>query len=83
MKTSLNNYRSEAFLIGEVRRTRKYSRELIALLKQCETIDSYRLLEALGIDPKEADLVKGVSSELEALENYGLIVSAPRGLLRG
>ena len=59
--------------------TRKYSKELIALLKKHENIDSYRILEALGIDPRDADLVRGVSSELEALENYGMVVSTPRG----
>jgi hypothetical protein len=48
-------------------------------LKKQGPIDSYRLLEALAIDPREAELVKGVSAELEALENYGLIVSTPRG----
>lgn len=78
-ETELKRYRSEAFLVNEFQGTRKYSKELIALLKQHETMDSYRILENLGIDPKEADLVKGVSSELEALENYGMVVSTPRG----
>ena len=55
------------------------ARSLLYFLKLHETIDSYRILEALGIDPKEADLVRGVSSELEALENYGMIISTPRG----
>ncbi len=75
----LNRYRGEPFLIDEFQGSRKYSKELITLLKQHETIDSYRILEALGIDPKEADLVKGISSELEALENYNLVISTPRG----
>ena len=75
----LNRYRSEPFLTDEFQGSRKYSKELIALLKQHETIDSYRILEALGIDPKEVDLVRGISSELEALENYNLVISTPRG----
>jgi hypothetical protein len=75
----LKRYRNEAFLIDEFQGTRKYSRDLIDLLKQRDAIDSYRILEALGIDPRETDLVKGVSYELEALENYGLVVSTPRG----
>jgi hypothetical protein len=78
-ENELKRYRSEALLLDEFQGTRKYSKELITLLKQHETLDSYRILEALGIDPKEADLVKCVSSELEALENYGLVVSTPRG----
>ena len=75
----LKRYRSEPFLTDEFQGSRQYSKELIVLLKLHETIDSYRILEALGIDPKEADLVRGVSSELEALENYGMIRSTPRG----
>jgi hypothetical protein len=75
----LKRYRSGPFLIDEFQGSRKYSKELIALLKQHETIDSYRILEKLGIEPKESDLVRGISSELEALENYNLITSTPRG----
>jgi hypothetical protein len=78
-ENELKRYRSEPFLIDGFQGTRKYSKELIALLKKHENIDSYRILEALGIDPRDADLVRGVSSELEALENYGMVVSTPRG----
>ena len=66
-------------MIDEFQGSRKYSKELIALLKQHETIDNYRILEKLGIEPKDSDLVRGISSELEALENYNLITSTPRG----
>ena len=75
----LKRYRSGPFLIDEFQGSRKYSKELIALLKQHETIDNYRILEKLGIEPKDSDLVRGISSELEALENYNLITSTPRG----
>ena len=78
-ENELKRYRSEAFLIDEFQGTRKYSKELITILKQHDTLDSYRILEALGINPADADLVKGVSTELEALENYGLVVSTQRG----
>ncbi len=78
-ENELKRYRSEAFLIDEFQGTRKYSKELITILKQHDTLDSYRILEALGIEPEEANLVKGVSTELEALENYGLVISTQRG----
>ena len=58
-ENELKRYRSEPFLSDEFQGTRQYSKELIVLLKLHETIDSYRILEALGIDPKEADLVRG------------------------
>jgi hypothetical protein len=78
-ENELKRYRSEAFLLDDFQGVRKYSKEIITLLKKQGPIDSYRLLEALAIDPREAELVKGVSAELEALENYGLIVTTPRG----
>lgn len=78
-ENELARYRGEAFLTGDYQGLRKYSREIIALLKEHGTIDSYRILEALGIDPKESDLVRAVSAELENLEAYGLVSSTKRG----
>jgi hypothetical protein len=42
-------------------------------------MDSYGILEALGIDLKDSELVKAISRQLEDLEDYGLIASTPRG----
>ncbi|MDF0589700.1 hypothetical protein [Candidatus Methanocrinis natronophilus] len=78
-ENELKRYRSAAFLEDDFEGARKYSRELIKILKRGDLIDNYRLLEELGIDPREADLVKAVSTELENLETYGLITSSPRG----
>jgi hypothetical protein len=78
-ENELKRYRSEAFLLDDYQGVRKYSKEIIGLLKQHGTLDSYRLLEALGIDPKEFELIKAVSAELENLEAYGLVVSTNRG----
>jgi len=78
-ENELKRYRSAAFLEDDFEGARKYSRELIKILKRGDLVDNYRLLEELGIDPREADLVKAVSTELENLETYGLIASSPRG----
>ncbi len=78
-ENELKRYRSAPFLSDEFQGTRRYSKELIALLKKHENIDSYRMLEFLGIDPKDTDIVKAISLELEALENYGMIISTARG----
>ena len=43
------------------------------LLKARGQADSYKILEVLGIDPRESDLVKAVSKQLEELEGYGMI----------
>ena len=42
-------------------------------------MDNYRLLEDLGIDPRESDLVKAVSKQLEELEGYGMIKPEGKG----
>ena len=36
-------------------------------------MDSYKLLEELGIDLRDSDLVKAVTNQLEELEGYKLV----------
>lgn len=71
----LKRYRSQPFLEEDYRGMRPYSEELVKLLKASGSIDSYRLLEELGVDPRESELVKAVSKQLEELERYKLIKS--------
>ena len=78
-ENELKRYRSAAFLEDDFKGTREYSQKLIEILKRGNLVDNYKLLEELGIDPKESDLVKAISAELENLESYGLIASSPRG----
>jgi len=78
-ETELKRYRSEAFIEEKFEGVRKYNKEIIAVLKRSGVVDSYNLLEELGIDPKETDLVKAVSRQLEDLESYGMITSTQRG----
>jgi len=78
-ESELTRYRNATFLEGGFEGAREYNKELIAILKQKTVIDSYRLLEELGIDPREADLVKAISTQLDNLEDFGLVVSTSRG----
>jgi hypothetical protein len=78
-ESELKRYRSATFLEGGFEGTREYGQELIELLKRKTVIDNYKVLEELGIDPREADLVKAVSSQLDNLEAYGLVESTSRG----
>ena len=75
----LRRYRAQPFLEGEFQGVRTYDKELIALLKRQGTVEGRRILEELGIDPRDSDLVKAVNKQLENLEGYGLIVARPRG----
>ena len=78
-ENELKRYRSEVFLEDRYEGVRKFNKEIMTILKQSGVVDSYRLLEELGIDPKETDLVKAISKQLEDLESYGLITSTQRG----
>ncbi|MDD3564093.1 MAG: hypothetical protein PHN90_00300 [Methanothrix sp.] len=78
-ENELKRYRSATFLDDDFKGTREYSKGLINILKRGNVIDSYKILEELGIDPRDADLVKAVTVELDNLEAYGLITSTPRG----
>jgi hypothetical protein len=69
----LRRYRSAAFTQDDFKGQRAYDKELVAILKAGGSVDSYRLLEKLGIDPSESDLVKAVTTQLEELEAYGFI----------
>jgi len=78
-ETELKRYRSEAFLDDRFKGVRRYSTQIINILKRGVTVDSYKLLEELGIDPKNSDLVSAVSKQLEEMEAYGLVTNTSRG----
>jgi len=78
-ENELKRYRSEAFLDDRFKGVRRYSTQIINILKRGVTVDSYKLLEELGIDPKNSDLVSAVSKQLEEMEAYGLVTNTSRG----
>jgi len=79
VETELRRYRAEPFLEENFRGVRKYDKRLVELLKKGEVVDSDHLLRLLGINPRETDLVKAVSKQLENLEGYGLVQKTRRG----
>jgi len=72
-EAELKRYRAQPFQEEDYRGMRRYSKELVEILKARGHADSYKILEALGIDPRESELVKAVSRQLEELEAYGMI----------
>ena len=78
-ETELRRYRSEAFLEERFEGLRRYNREIIRIMKRGSTVDSYSLLEELGVDLSDTDLVKAISRQLEELEAYGLVTNTSRG----
>jgi hypothetical protein len=69
----LKKYRSQSFLNEDYAGTRRYNKEIVDLLKSRGQADSCKILEALGIDPRESELVKAVSRQLEELVSYGFV----------
>jgi len=47
--------------------------DLINILKARGKIESGRLLEELGIDPRETDLTKPIYKQLESLQVFGAV----------
>lgn len=78
-ENELRRYRAEPFLEEGFASVRKYDRELIEILKKRGVVDSEELLRELGIDPRDSELVKAVSQQLENLEAYGLVTATKRG----
>ena len=79
VETELRRYRAEPFLDDGFQGVRKYDRKLIELLKKGKPIDSDDILHLLRISPKETDLVKAVSKQLENLQAYGLVRKTHHG----
>ncbi|MDF0592201.1 hypothetical protein P0O24_01200 [Methanotrichaceae archaeon M04Ac] len=78
-ESELKRYRSEVFLSSNFEGIRRYSKELVEILKAGNYVDSYRLLEVLNIDPRESEQIQAVSHQLEELEEYGMIKPEGRG----
>jgi len=74
----LRRYRSQPFQEEDFTGMRRYSKELVDLLKTRGQADSYKILEILGIDPRESELVKAISKQLEELEGYGMVKAEGR-----
>lgn len=79
VENELRRYRAEPFLEDNFQGIRKYDKKLIELLKKGKAISSDQLLHQLRISPKETDLVKAVSRQLDNLEGYGLVRKTHHG----
>jgi hypothetical protein len=78
-ETELRRFRSQPFLNNGFEGSRKYSKDLIKILKAKGSIECSKLLESLGIDPMDSASVKAISNQLDAFESYGLIEASPKG----
>lgn len=58
---------------------RKYSENLVDLLKEEGYIEFEEIYDELDVDPSDTEVVKGFQEQLQALKEYGLIKEEERG----
>ena len=79
LDVELRRYRAQPILEENFQGVRTYDKELIDLLKKKGMIDSDHILQELGVNPKDAMLVKAINKQLENLQKYGLVQPTSRG----
>jgi len=77
----LKRYRAVPWMETDFAGTRGLSEELVRVLKSRGSVDRMQLLDALGIDRRENDLIKAISAQLVTLEGFGM-VTEEKGVLR-
>lgn len=78
-KTELKKLRSQPFLEEDFEGTRKYDEDVIDELKNADRLPADELIRRLDVDPSDAELVEGINTQLQQLEDYGLVRSSPQG----
>ena len=78
-ETELFKARNKAYLDIDSDESRAYDTRLVEMLRQGKTIDSYRILIDLGIDPGDSEAVKMVKNQLEELRRFNLVKETPAG----
>ncbi len=77
--SELKRKRAEPFLDEEFTGTRRYWQELIEVLRTNKYVSNDQLLGAVGVDPKDSEVVRAVRKQLENLIGYGLVEVTARG----
>ena len=75
----LKRYRMKPFAEEGFEGKRSFDRDLIDLLKKGGSHSQEEILAHLDVDPSDAEMVKAVSRQLEALEAYSLVEYSGRG----
>lgn len=72
-EAELKRYRAAPWLETNFAGSRRLNEDLVRTLKARGHVDRFQLLEALGIDPIEKDLVKAIDGQLETLAGFGMV----------
>lgn len=79
VENELHRYRAEPFMEDSFPGVKKFDRQLTELLRKGKPIQSDQLLVQLRISPKETEVVKAVSRQLESLASWGLVRKSHHG----
>lgn len=79
LDNELKRYRAQPFLQETFEGVRRFDRDLVELLRSGGSYTEGEILAHLNIEPSDAELVKAVDMQLEALEAYGLVEYRGRG----
>lgn len=79
LETELKELRTQPFLDEEFEGRRQYDEDLIEELKRADRLTGEELVRRLDVDPSDTELAKGLNTQLEQLEAYGLVQSTPQG----
>ncbi len=72
-EAELKRYRAAPWAETEFKGIRSLNEDLVTILKTRGSVDRMQLLEALGIDRRETDLIKALNSQIETLESFGMV----------
>lgn len=72
-EAELKRYRAAPWIDTNFAGMRGLSEDLVQVLKAHGHVDRFQLLEALGIDLMEKDLIKGIDGQLETLKLFGMV----------
>jgi hypothetical protein len=79
-ETELFNLKHKAFSKPkEFDGVRRYSEELVEILKRGRIVNGHEILKDLSIDPGDSESVRLVSNQLENLQGFGLIKETTNG----
>jgi hypothetical protein len=66
-------YRTKPFLVEDFLDEREYESDLVNLFRIRSEVRKEEIFEQLGINPQDAEKVKGIKKQIEILERYGLL----------
>ena len=66
-------YRTKPFLEEDFIDEREYESDLVNLFRTRSEVRKEEIFEQLGINPQDAEKVKGIKKQIEILERYGLL----------